>query len=322
VMNTSRRYNNKIDIVIVTYKCYGNLERCIASVYSDRVSRELIQDIFVVDNAPSPAYWEGPPELFDDVIIVRNRRNIGFARAANLGIIRGSAPYVLLLNPDTIVHRNMIARSVTFMDKQPKVGIMGPRVLNSDGSVQGSARSFPTPFSALFGRNTLLTKWFANNPMSCKNVLTSGSDGTTPMEVDWVSGACMMVRRKAIDDVGFMDERFFMYWEDADWCKRMWESRWKVVYFPKASMVHYVGGSSEKLRVRSILEFHKSSYYLFRKHSSSHLHFLMPLALVGLGLRALFVLATQWPRRTSRRPKGSMASGKFSSPDGRRISPV
>jgi len=87
------------------------------------------------------------------------------------------------------------------------------------------------------------------------------------MEVDWVSGACMVVRRKAVDDIGLMDERFFLYWEDADWCKRMWKKGWKVVYFPQGSVVHYVGGSSTEAFLRSSFEFHKSSYKLFEKQS-------------------------------------------------------
>ena len=282
---------NKIDIVIVTYKSYGYLERCISSIYEDSSSQGFIQDIIVVDNAPSDTYWDSRPRIFDNVVVLKSEKNLGFAQAVNLGIKKCSAAYILLLNPDTIVNGNMIARSVAFMDQHPKVGIIGPKILNGDGSVQGSARGFPKPFTGLFGRSTLLTKWFPKNPITRQNVLTAKSDGITPMEVDWVSGACMVVRRKALDDVGHMDERFFMYWEDADWCKRMWQSGWKVVYFPQAHIVHYVGGSSEKRLLASVVEFHKSCYRLFEKYNNKlSFRLLTPLVIGGLGVRLCLVL--------------------------------
>jgi GT2 family glycosyltransferase/glycosyltransferase involved in cell wall biosynthesis len=281
---------NKIDIVIVTYKSYGYLERCISSIYEDSSSQGFIQDIIVVDNAPSDTYWDSRPRIFDNVVVLRSEKNLGFAQAVNLGIKKCSAAYILLLNPDTIVHGNMIARSVAFMDQHPSVGIMGPRILNRDGSVQGSARGFPTPFTGLFGRSTLLTKWFPKNPLTRRNVLTTKSDGMSPMEVDWVSGACMVVRRKALDDVGHMDERFFMYWEDADWCRRMWQNRWKVIYFPRAAVVHYVGVSSGKRPIRCTVEFHKSCYRLFEKYKKPSFRFVKPLAIGGVALRLCLVL--------------------------------
>ena len=117
------------------------------------------------------------------------------------------------------------------------------------------------------------------------------------MTVDWVSGACMVVRKKAIDDVGFMDERFFMYWEDVDWCKCMWHSGWKVVYFPQASIVHYVGGSSNKLVMRSIFEFHKSCCRLFNKYTKFPLSVASPLVFWGIAIRCLFVFFTHKIRR-------------------------
>jgi len=282
--------NNKIDIVIVTYKSYEYLERCIASIYGDASSRRFIQDIIVVDNDSSDTYWKSPPKIFEKVAVLKSEKNLGFARGINVGIKKGLSPYILLLNPDTIILGNMIARSVAFMDQHPRVGIMGPRILNRDGSVQGSARGFPTPFTGLFGRSTLLTKWFPKNPLTRRNVLTTKSDGITPMEVDWVSGACMVVRRKALDDVGHMDERFFMYWEDADWCKRMWQSRWKVIYFPRAAVVHYVGVSSGKRPIRSSVEFHKSCYRLFEKDKKPSFRFVKPLAIGGVALRLCLVL--------------------------------
>jgi GT2 family glycosyltransferase len=305
-----------LDIIIINYNSTDLLLRCLESVY-DHI-KKISLNVYVQDNHSRDGI-DRVSLLFPQVVLTKNSYNMGFARAVNRGLEQGSAPHILILNPDSVLRDGSFGSLLQYMEQNPDVGIVGPRILNDDGSVQGSARTFPTPFSALFGRNTFLTKWFPKNPMSRKNVVTSRGEGTAPMEVEWVSGACMLAKRKALDDVGPLDEHFFMYWEDADWCKRMGKLGWKVVYFPKASIVHYVGGSSEKLVIRSVLEFHKSSYYLFRKHSNSRFHYLMPLVLSALGLRAVLVLASQGIRRMLRRPRGPMNSGKSSCPNGGRI---
>ena len=211
-------------------------------------------------------------------------------------------PYVVLLNPDTTVQDGLFKSAVAFMEENPEVGILGPRILNADGSIQGSARGFPTPLTAFFGRNSLLTRVFPSNRITRENILTTKSDGKTPMEVDWVSGACMLVRREAVEDVGLMDERFFMYWEDADWCRRMLQKNWKVSYFPQASILHYVGVSSGHLLFRSIFEFHKSIYWLFHKYNKPFLRILEPVVIGGLSFRISFMLVSSGLNVYCRRP--------------------
>jgi GT2 family glycosyltransferase len=233
---------NFLDIIIVNHNSTDYLLSCLSSIYDSL--QGLPAKIFVHDNA-SEDDVDRVNEMFPKVLLSKNSFNMGFSKAANNALKQSTAPYVVLLNPDTYVAHGFFEWVLRYMEENPDVGIIGPKILNRDGSVQGSARSFPTPLTAFFGRNSLLTRWFPNNRVTRQNVLTTGSDGVSPMGVDWVSGACMVVRKNAIDDVGFMDERFFMYWEDVDWCKRMWHSGWKVVYFPQASIVHYVGGSSD-----------------------------------------------------------------------------
>jgi len=307
-----------LDIVIVNFNSTDFLLPCLKSVYE--ALEEVPAQIIVQDNGSGDGVSR-VKAMFPQVKLSKNIHNIGFSKAVNKGLKEGNSPYVVLLNPDTYVPLRFFERVLRYMEENPGVGIMGPRLLNIDGSVQGSARSFPTPLTALFGRNTFLTKWFPGNRMTRRNLVTIGSDGVSPMEVDWISGACMVVRRQAVNEVGLMDERFFMYWEDADWCRRMKESGWKVVYFPQASVIHSVGGSSEKLLVRSVLEFHKSCCHLFKKHSPPRFHYLMPLILPALGLRAMLVLASQGLRRMSCKSKRSIASGNFSCTNGGRVSP-
>ena len=279
-----------IDVIIINYNSTDHLLRCLKSLFD--ASCGVAVQLFVHDNA-SKDNVDRVSSLFPQVRLTKNDHNLGFARGINNALKQGSAPYVLILNPDTIVHEGFFEPALKYMDNHRDVGIIGPRILDSDGAVQGSARSFPNLLTALFGRKSLLTKIFPDNPITRGNILTSRSDGMTPMDVDWVSGACMLVRRNAIQDVGAMDAHFFMYWEDADWCRRMWHKGWKVTYFPQSSIIHYVGVSSDKNVFRSVLEFHRSIYRLFKKHAQRPHSFLRPLVYWGLIYRFFFVLAFQ-----------------------------
>jgi GT2 family glycosyltransferase len=277
-----------LDIIIVNYNSTDRLLNCLSSI--NRSLENLTAKILVEDNASTDGV-DRIKELFPGVHLTENTTNLGFARAVNQAVCKGCSPYVILLNPDTFIAGDFFKPSIDFMEQHPDVGIIGPKILDPDGSVQGSARSFPTPLTAIFGRTSLLTRLFPSNPISRQNILTTGFDGQSTVPVDWISGAGMIVRRKAIDKVGLMDERFFMYWEDADWCKRMWEAKWKVIYYPVISLTHHVGTSSRKKFFRSTFEFHRSAFNLYRKHTAKSLYYpMLPILAIGLGLRFLLIL--------------------------------
>jgi len=258
-----RTLSYTLDIIIVNYNSTDHLLRCLRSIFDE--ARDLAVKVRIQDNHSRDGV-ERVISAFPQVTLTKNSTNIGFASAINQALKESSSPYVLILNPDTLVNEGFFQKALAYMDSHDDTGVMGPRILDSDGgTVQGSARLFPNLMTALFGRRSLLTKFFPTNPITRENILTDRSDGIAPIDVDWVSGACMLVRRKAIEDVGLMDPRFFMYWEDADWCRRMWLGGWKVVYFPAPSVVHYVGVSSEKNIFRSVVAFHRSIYRLFKK---------------------------------------------------------
>lgn len=284
-----------LDVVIVNYNSTPQLLQCIRSLLSAREGVSL--DIYVQDNASQEGDLSVVTKDFPEVDLTRNNRNLGFAKAVNRAIKNGNAPYVLILNPDTLVLPDLLSATLGYMENHPEVGVLGPRILDSDGVVQGSARSFPNLLTALFGRKSILSKIMPQNPITRENILTVRSDGMNPMEVDWVSGACMLVRRDAIKDVGPLDERFFMYWEDADWCRRMWRNGWKVIYFPEAAMIHHVGVSSESNISRSVFEFHRSIYRLFDKHAEGWNIYLKPLVFWGLLYRFFFVFSSQLARK-------------------------
>jgi GT2 family glycosyltransferase len=272
-----------IDIVIVNYKSTDYLLKCLKSVYDS--IKDIPVRVFVQDN-DSKNGVDRITIAFPNVNLTKNTFNMGYSEAANKGIRQGTAPYILLLNPDTIIKDGFFESPLQYIENNPDIGIVGPKILNTDGSLQGSARAFPKPWMAVFGRNSFLTKWFPNNWISRKSILSSGSDGVTPMSVDWLSGACMLIKRMAVDEVGLLDEQFFMYWEDVDLCKRMWDNGWKVAYFPKTSIVHHVGGSSKNRPLRSIIEFHKSSYKIIRKYKITPFYITNSFIIICLSLRA------------------------------------
>jgi len=277
------------DIIIVNYNSTDYLLNCLRSVFN---ALQLLPAKVLVQDNDSKDSVDRVKAAFPHVVLSKNRYNMGFSKAINNALKKSDSPYILILNPDTYILDGFFESIMRYLEESPDVGIIGPKILDSDGSVQGSARAFPTPLTGLFGRSSLLTKFFPNNPLTRENILTMKSDGKTPMNVDWVSGASLIVRRRAIEDIGLLDERFFIYWEDADWCKRMWDRGWRVVYFPQASVIHYVGVSSEKVLLRSILEFHKSSYRLFVKYSKFSIWFIKPFVIIGLSLRLCFVLTS------------------------------
>jgi len=298
---------NYLDILIVNYKSTDVLVKCLDSIFN--TNGDIAVKVFVCDNNSHDGV-DAILHKFPQVDLVKSRCNNGFARGVNCLLEKGRAPYVMLLNPDTIVFKDMFEKSLNYMDANQDVGIMGPRVVNINGSTQGSARSFPTLHTALFGRSSLLTRLFPNNRFSRANILTLGSDGKKLIEVDWVSGSCMIVRRKAMKDIGAMDERFFMYWEDADWCKRMWLQGWKVVYNPSVSIMHYVGASSSKSIFRSVFSFHRSTYKFFKKYNQDSSFLLHPSIKLILYLRFCLVILMHGAKEIKNRIWGNWKIGK------------
>ncbi len=283
-----------LDIIIVNYKSTPYLLGCLTSVFESIDG--LKATVFVFDNG-SHENLDSINETHPDTILIKNSNNLGFSRAVNNVLKKTISPYAVILNPDTTIDKGFLKSITSYMVSNPDVGIAGPKIFNPCGSIQGSARSFPALHTVFFGRGALLSKLFPNNRITCTNILTQNCDGKTPMEVDWVSGACMVVRREAIIDVGLLDERFFLYWEDVDWCKRMQRKGWKVTYYPRVSIEHYVGGSSEQNLTRAVFEFHKSAYRYFKKYFKSYRLTLKPVVFLGLSFRFSVLLCLRLMRR-------------------------
>jgi GT2 family glycosyltransferase len=279
-----------LSVIIVNHNVKDLLARSLMSIYSG--TRGITFEVIVVDNASNDGSIEYIREKFSEAKIIRLEENTGFAKANNMGIKEARGKYLLLLNPDTLVVENALTVLVQFMNGHPETGVAGAKLLNRDGTLQASARSFPTPLTVFFGRTSILTRLFPNNKFTRRDLICTTHDSDDPLEVDWVSGACLITRRDVIEQVGLLDERYFMYWEDADWCYRIKKAGWKVFYIPKARIIHYAGESSKSNGNRMITEFHKSVYYYYRKnHIGSPLSPINFITFFGLSFRAIVKIA-------------------------------
>ncbi len=223
-----------ISIIIVSYNSLSVLKPCLESIQRQAYSGEM--EVIVVDNASRDGTPQMVAEGFPQVKLIAQQENVGYSRGVNLGIREARGKYFLILNPDTIVKEDAINKLVAFVEQQEDAGIVGPKLVFHDGNLQYSCRRFYT-LKVLLLRRTILGKIFKNSKAVSDHLMLD-YDHETTREVDWILGACMLVRRDAVESVGLMDERFFLYFEDVDWCYRMKQDGWKVFYCPDSVFVH------------------------------------------------------------------------------------
>ena len=231
-------------------------------------------------------------EVFPDVYLLRNDINRHYAFSNNLALGRARGRYVLLLNNDTIILPLALDGMVAFLQAHPEAGMVGCKLLNEDGTIQWSVKSLPSPGSALFGARSFITRMFPDNRFSRQHLLHIGKDMTKPFIVDgFVSGASSMMPRKIVDEVGYLDTRFF-YHVDADYCKRIADAGYKCYYLPTSTVIHlnHRGGTMASLpkRFQSLMRFEVQSYLYYRKHAQGSAWSPMRV-LVALGLCFHFV---------------------------------
>jgi GT2 family glycosyltransferase len=282
-------------VLIVNYRAYEALNRCLRSL---RPHVAAADEVIVVDYLSDPRRFasavDGVLDGITSVVKLPRQDNRGFAAGINLAAAQSRAPFLLLLNPDTIVEGPVVRTLESWLASHPDAGVAGPRVLNEDGTVQPSARRFPGVSTLLGGRTTWLTRRFPGNWLSRRNL--SAREASAPVDVDWVSGACLMTRRDVFDTLGGFDESFFLYWEDADYCRRVVKAGLRCVYVPAAPVRHVGGASADHDRANAIRAFHASAFRLYWKHASNAARLGAPAARVGLWLRG------EWlARRAGRR---------------------
>jgi GT2 family glycosyltransferase len=254
----------RVSVCIVTWNCRELVLNCLDSLVQG--SGGLPFEVIVVDNCSSDGTVEAIRSRFPAAKVVANEANVGFAAANNQAMRLGCGAYFFLLNPDTLLPPNALQEIAQVADAYPRAGAIGPKLLNPDGTLQYSCRRFPRPLAALF-RNTLFGRLLPGNRWTREYLMADWQhDGVR--EVDWISGAAMLLRREAVEQVGPLDERFFWGSEDVDYCKRLHDAGWKVLYTPRPEIIHIVGGSTDQAVLRTICRRHASWYRLYAKHFS------------------------------------------------------
>ena len=231
-----------ISVVILSWNDKQYLEVCLQSLRDAAPSRTM--EIIVVDNASTDGSPEMVEALFPEVKIIRNKENLGFPKGNNVGVLASRGKYVYLLNSDIKVFAGCLDALADYLDHNPRVGMVGPRILNRDLTHQSSCRRFPTLWNNFCAATGLATAFAGSRLFSGEHMFYFKGDRLR--DVDVLVGCFWTIRREAVNEFGLLDEGFFMFAEDLDWCKRFWEAGWRVVFFPAAQAIHYRGGSSTK----------------------------------------------------------------------------
>jgi GT2 family glycosyltransferase len=284
-----------VSVIIVSWNAREYLTQCLATLTTGACRYPM--EIIVVDNASSDGSADVVASMYPSVRIIRNSKNLGFAKANNIGISTSSGKYICLINSDVEVLTGCITQLVDYCDAHAETGMAGPRIIGSDGKLQRSCRGFPSLWNmlcralaldSLFPRFKLFTGYLLRHwPQDCLR------------RVDILTGCFWVVRREALNEVGLLDEIFFMYGEDMDWCKRFRDKGWAVAFVPSAEAIHYGGASSSNAPVRFYIERHRADLQYWRKHHSrasgvcyfgiSCLHLLVR----GIGYSLAFLLHSQ-----------------------------
>ena len=283
--------NPDLAVIIVNYNAGEHLLSCLSSVFASAGDATL--EVVVVDNHSVDGSTERAERAHPDAKFIRNRDNKGFSAGVNQGIRASGAPFLFLLNPDAEVKTGTLSGLVKIAEDHPRVAAVGPLIRNPDGTVYSSGRKFPTLAEGV--GHAFLEPFWPNNPFS-RSYKLARWDRSSKRHVDWVSMSCMLLRRRALEDVGLLDERFFLYAEELDLCTRLKAAGWQVLFTPEVEVVHE-GGVSTGLSRRMALEHSRSIYRYFAKHrAKGWRRILLPLAWLALRVRAELVAGRKGAR--------------------------
>ena len=224
-----------LSIIILNYKSQGLTRQCLRGIKSANI--ELAYEVIVVDNCSGDMSPKSLQKEFTDIKIIALPKNKGYAAGNNAGIRQAQGKYVLILNPDVAVFPRSMEKLVQFMNEHQEVGIAGPKLINPDGTIQSSCYRFPAWHTPILRRTPLGKVSWARKYLD--KYLMKDFDHQSSCPVDWLLGACLIVRRQALDKVGLLDENYFLYIEDTDWCRRFWENGYQVYYIANIELVHY-----------------------------------------------------------------------------------
>lgn len=245
-MENLNEFMHDVAVIILNYNMRPLVEACLRSLFFDIYETKLSVRVIITDNNSSDGLRESLPETFPDVTVINTGGNMGFARGVNTGIRAVNARYYFILNPDTeFIEPHTIERLHAWMENHTRVGVCSPRLMNSDGSLQYSCHPFPSLLIQPLRRTKA-----ANYKWICKRIdsfLMRGIDHNQTRPVDWVMGSALFIRASALNETGFLDERFWMYYEDADWCRRFWRQGWPIYYIGDVALMHRHGRASARV---------------------------------------------------------------------------
>lgn len=304
-----------LSVLILNWNARDYLVACLQSILSQPWHCAL--EVIVVDNASNLDDAVATVRRdFPQVQLIAHTQNVGFAAGNNIGLGAARGRHVLFLNPDTVVHEDALDVLLRWMDEHSDVGACGPKLLNSDGTLQASCRAFPS-IGAGFFRNTPLGRLWPDNPWT-RSYLMQGFDHNRESSVDWLSGSALLVRREALDALtkqegAVWDSKYFMYCEDVDLCYRLKVLGWPRFYVPHALITHRIGASSDWAQGAMIRRFHASMLRFYFKHYARGTGLLIaPIAIIGIGLRATGAVLKLYGRYFRQGNFGRMLKRKFS----------
>jgi N-acetylglucosaminyl-diphospho-decaprenol L-rhamnosyltransferase len=257
-----------LSCIIVNYYNSTPLQNCLESVY--RTLNNISFEVIIVDNSQDDPGMAKLKTSYPQVQYIQNHTNTGFAKANNQAVRSAQGETLLFLNPDTVLTDQAIEKMQEHLKFNPDVGALGPKVLNTDGSLQYSCRRFPTIMTGFFNRYSLLSRWFPDNRYSVSYMMKDFNHEEV-REVDWLSGCCLMVPHPVFDKAGGFDEHYFLFNEDIDLCRAIHQSGFKVMYFPYAKITHHISTSNSKVPVEIIIKRHLGMIHYYRKNHEENL---------------------------------------------------
>jgi len=250
-----------LSVVILSWNTKDLLEACLGSIFSKEWNLDI--EVIVVDNASEDGSSQMAATKFPEVMLIQNKKNEGYARGNNIGIRSCKGDHILLLNSDTEVRDGSFDKMVLFLEDNPEYGACGGQLINPDGSLQTACMRFPTLSVTMF-YDTFIEKLFPNNNV-VKKYFMKDFDHDSSIDVDQPPGACFMVTREVVEKVGLLDEDLWLFYNDVDYCKRIWDEGYKIRFVKGACVMHHIGGSTSKYGDFS-LELHRNRVRYFRKH--------------------------------------------------------
>ena len=282
----------RLSVIIVNWNTCQLLDRCLTTLTTELQLQNLLgqnSEVFVIDNASADGSSDMVEKKHSQYHLIKNNDSIGFARANNQALKLAQGQYILLLNPDTEIYPGAIRTLITFLDSRPKAGVVAPQLINPDGSIQASCRAFPT-FFGLFVELIGLSR-LAPPGSKARNYKMLDWDHNDERQVDQPQGACLMIRKELFNQIGILDEGYFMLFEEVDWCYRAKQAGWEIWFTPEAKVLHHLGQSIKQVKTKMILSSHRGMYRFWQKHHSKNKEYLSAIIYGALILLAYYRIA-------------------------------